>query len=416
MSTLSLPAPRLPTPRRRTAALLAMAVGAFGIGTGEFVIMGLLPNVAGSLHVSIPSAGHLISAYALGVVVGAPTLIAASTRMTRKSLLITLMIAFAIGNVLSAVASDYDWLLAARFASGLPHGAYFGVASVVAGGLVEPARRTRAMSMMFAGLTVANIVGVPLSTMLGQHVGWRPVFVVVGVIGVLAAAAVWIAVPAKYVSTAPLHLRSELTALGRRTVWLACATAMIGGASLFATYSYITPMVTNITGYAQSSVTPLLVLVGIGMTVGNLVGARLVDRALMPSLYAFLALDAVIAAVFMLALHNKIATAVTLMVFAATTFALVPALQTRIIQGAGDAPNIASGANQAAFNIANALGAWLGGIVIAAGFGYNAPNLVASGLAIAGLLIAIVSGRERPAAPTPPEPVEHEVREEVAVG
>jgi DHA1 family inner membrane transport protein len=372
-----------------------MAVGAFGIGTGEFVIMGLLPNVADNLHVSIPAGGHLISAYALGVVVGAPTLIAASTRMARKPLLIALMVAFTIGNVLSALAPGYGWLLAARFVTGLPHGAYFGVASVVAGGLVEPARRTRAMSTMFAGLTISNIIGVPLSTMLGQHVGWRPVFMLVSVIGVLAVLAVWIVVPSQHLSAAPLNLRSELRALGRRQVVLACATATIGGAALFSTYTYITPMVTHITGYAQSSVTPLLVLFGIGMTIGNLVGARLVDRALMPSLYTFLALDAVIAALFVLTLHNKVATAITMVVFAASTFAVVPALQTRIIDGAGDAPNIASGANQAAFNVANALGAWLGGLVIAAGYGYAAPNLVASGLAVLGLIIAIISGRDK---------------------
>jgi len=378
---------------RAMPALIALAVGGFAIGTGEFAIMGILPGVASNLSVSIPTAGHLISAYALGVVVGAPVLIALSTRLSRKTTLVALMAAFAVGNALSAISPGYHWLLVTRFLSGLPHGAYFGVGAVVAGGLVEPARRTRAMAMMFAGLTISNIIGVPLSTFMGQHLGWRPVFATVAGIGALAAISVLVAVPSAKVSAAPLRMGAELRALRRPLVWLALLTATLGGASLFTVYSYIAPMLTRVSGYAPSSVTLLLVLFGIGMTTGNVVGARLVDRALMPALYSFLAILALVSALLILTVHNRIACAATLFVFAATTFALAPALQSRIIAEAGDAPNLASGAIQGAFNVANALGAWLGGLVIAAGLGYTAPAAVASALAVCGLAVAVYSGR-----------------------
>ena len=375
------------------ASLPALALGAFAIGTGEFVIMGLLPTVAADLGVTIPQAGHLISAYALGVVVGAPLLTALTVRLRRKTVLIALMVAFAAGNLLSAAAPSYDWLMAARFISGLPHGAFFGVGAVVAGGLVEPSRRTKAIATMFTGLTLSNVVGVPLTTLLGQHLGWRPVFAVDAAIGALAAISVLIAIPtqAKAPSEA-IRLRSELRAFRSAQVWLALGVAMLGGGGLFATFSYIAPMMTHVTGYTPSSVTLILVLFGLGMTVGNLLGARLADRALMPTLYGALTLQAGVAALFMITAHGKVAAAVTVFLFAAASFAVVPALQGRIVTEAGNAPNVASGANQAAFNIANALGAWLGGLVLAAGLGYTAPNAVAAGLALTGLSIAALSG------------------------
>ncbi|WP_081983013.1 MFS transporter [Streptacidiphilus albus] len=377
---------------RAGAALMALAVGAFAIGTGEFAVMGILPGIATNLSVSIPAAGHLISAYALGVVVGAPVLVALSTRLSRRTTLIVLMGAFAVGNGLSAVAPGYHWLLAARFLAGLPHGAYFGVGAVVAGGLVEPSRRARATASMFAGLTIANVIGVPLSTLAGQHLGWRVVFAGVGVVGAVASVSVLLALPRESQQEAGLDLRAELRAIGRPQVWLALLVATLGGATLFTTYSYIVPMLTRVTGFAPGGVTWLLVVFGLGMTAGNYLGARLADRVLMPSLYTFLVLEGVVAAVFLLTLHNRIAAAVTLFVFAATTFALVPVLQTRIITQADGAPNIASAAIQAAFNVANALGAWLGGLVIAAGLGYAAPNAVAAALAGCGLLVAAAAG------------------------
>ncbi len=395
----------MPQSRPAWPALGALALGAFAIGTGEFAIMGILPNVADALDVSIPGAGHLISAYALGVVVGAPVLVALSTRLSRRTTLVALMAAFAVGNALSALAPGYDTLLIARFVSGLPHGAFFGVGAVVAGRLVAPERKAQATAMMFTGLTIANIIGVPIATLLGQSLGWRPVFAVVAAIGAAAATSLFLAVPADDPDAAALHLGTELRTLLRPQVWLALLTATLGGATLFTTYSYIAPMLTDVAHFAPGSVTWLLVVFGVGMTLGNLVGARLVDKALMPSLYSFLVAEGVVALCFLPALHNKFATGATLFVFAAVTFALVPALQTRIINKAGEAPNIASAAIQAAFNVANALGAWLGGLVIAAGYGYSAPNTVAAGLAGCGLLVALLAGR-----------LDHRSRRDAAVG
>ena len=374
-------------------ALAALAIGAFAIGTGEFVIMGLLPDVAGGLSVDVPDAGQLISAYALGVVVGAPLLIAAANRFPRKAVLIGLMAAYAVFNVVSAVAPTYEWVVAARFLSGLPHGAFFGIGAVVAGSLVAPERRARAMARMFAGLTLANVAGVPVSTLLGQQVGWRWVFAVVGVIGLLAATAVAIAVPDVRPADGPVRLSRELRALGRRPVWMALLVATVGGAGLFATYSYITPMLTDVAGFSPTEVTGLLALFGIGMTVGNLLGARLADSATLPTIYGGLGAEAVLALLFVPALQNQVTTVLVLFAFAVTTFTVVPSVQLRIIAGAGDAPNLASGANQAAFNVANALGAALGGVAISAGFGVASPNVVAAALALSGLGIAVVAGR-----------------------
>lgn len=387
---------------RTPLALTALAIGAFAIGTGEFVIMGLLPDVAGGLSVDVPGAGHLISAYALGVVVGAPLLIAAANRLPRKTVLIGLMAAYAVFNVASALAPTYGLVVVARFLSGLPHGAFFGIGAVVAGSLVPPERRARAMARMFAGLTLANVAGVPVSTLLGQQIGWRWVFGVVGLIGVLAATAVALHVPDVRPAGGPVRLSAELRALGRRPVWMALLVATVGGAALFSTYSYITPMLTDIAGFSPTEVTGLLALFGIGMTVGNLLGARLADTATMPTVYGGLGAEAVLALLFVPALQNQVTTILVLFALAVTTFTVVPALQLRIIAGAGDAPNLASGANQAAFNVANALGAALGGSAIAAGFGLASPNVVAAGLALAGLGIAVVAGgadrRERRAA------------------
>ncbi len=381
------------TRTRTPLALTALAIGAFAIGTGEFVIMGLLPDVAGGLSVDVPEAGQLISAYALGVVVGAPLLIAAANRFPRKAVLIGLMAAYAVFNVVSAVAPTYEWVVVARFLSGLPHGAFFGIGAVVAGNLVAPERRARAMARMFAGLTLANVAGVPVSTLLGQQVGWRWVFAVVGVIGALAAAAVALCVPDVRPADGPVRLSRELRALGRRPVWMALLVATVGGAGLFATYSYITPMLTDVAGFSPTEVTGLLALFGIGMTVGNLLGARLADSATLPTIYGGLGAEAVLALLFVPALQNQVTTVLVLFAFAVTTFTVVPSVQLRIIAGAGDAPNLASGANQAAFNVANALGAALGGVAISAGFGVASPNVVAAALAVAGLGIAVVAGR-----------------------
>ena len=378
------------SPTRR--ALLSLAVGGFGIGTGEFVMLGLLPDVAHDLHTSIPHGGYLISAYALGVVVGAPTVTALTSHLPRKGLLIALAVALAFGNLGSAVAPNFACVLVLRFLAGLPHGAFFGVASVVAARLVVPERRSQAMAAVFAGLTIANIVGVPATTWLGQQASWRVVFVGVAAVELLSAALI-----VGFVTKVPVEhhgrdaLRRELAVFATPPVWLALGIATIGGGAMFASFSYIAPMMTHVAGYAASSVTLLLVLFGFGMTAGNIVGARLADRALMPTIFAAMSAEVVVALLFLLTSHDKIASAVTIFAFPFTSTAMLPAIQSRIVTIAGGAPNLAAASIHAAFNIANSIGAWLGGLAISLGFGYSSPNAVAAGLALLGLGVAAAS-------------------------
>jgi len=390
------PAPLTATRR----ALLALALGGFGIGTGEFVMLGLLPNVAHGLHASIPQAGYLISAYALGVVVGAPTVTALTAHLPRKGLLMVFALALAAGNIGSALAPNLDTVLLFRFLAGLPHGAFFGVASVVAGGLVAPHRRSQAMAVVFAGLTTANVVGVPITTYVGQHVSWRWVYAGVAVVEVLAVALIAVTVtrtPAPAAGRASVH--RELAVFGSPPVWLALGIATIGGGAMFATFSYIAPMMTHVAGFASSSLTWLLVLFGLGMTGGNLLGARLADHALMPTIFGAMAAEAVVALLFLLTSHNEIAAAVTVFAFPFTSMAMLPAIQVKIIQIGGGAPNLAAASIHAAFNIANSLGAWLGGLVISWGFGYSSPNVVAAVLAVLGLgMAALAASYDRRAA------------------
>lgn len=370
-------------------ALLALAVGGFAIGTGEFVMLGLLPQVAGDLAVSIPQAGQLVAAYAIGVVIGAPLLTAATVRARRKRVLLVLMVVFALGNVASALAPTFELALVARFLTGLPHGAFFGAASVVAGGMVPAARKTTAMSVVFAGLTIANIIGVPATTLIGQQTSWRLVYALVGVIALVCAVLVAVFVPDSEAHESAL--RSELKAFTKPQVWLTLSVAVFGGGGLFATFSYIAPMMTDVAGYAEGSVTYLLVLFGLGMTVGNLVGAKLADKALMRTLIVSLMLEALVALVFVFGAQDKIASAVLIFLFPATSLAALPALQSRIIALAGGAPNLAAASIQAAFNIANSIGAYLGGVSIAAGFGYASVNWVATVLILVGVGFAVAS-------------------------
>jgi DHA1 family inner membrane transport protein len=375
-------------------ALLALALGAFGIATGEFVTLGLLPNMADSFQVTIPQAGHLISVYALGVVVGGPLLTAAAIGRSRKNFLLILALALALGNFASAVVPSFNELLAVRFLAALPHAAYFGAAAIAAGNLVEPSRRNSAMAVVLTGFTVANVVGVPLTTLIGQHAGWRTVFVMVGLIELSAALGILLLVPAgQEKGSEQATLAQELQAFRNVQVWLALGIAAIGGGAMFSTFSYITPMMTHLAGYSESSMTPLLVLFGIGMTAGNLVGARLANWRLMRTLYASLASQVVVALVFAVTAYDKVAAAATILLFSFTTSLMLPPLQSRIIKLAGGAPNLASASIHSAFNVANSLGAWLGGLAIAAGLGYGSPNLVSAGLADLGLILALASGR-----------------------
>jgi DHA1 family inner membrane transport protein len=380
------------SPARR--ALLALALGGLGIGTGEFVMLGLLPNVAHDLHTSIPHGGYLISAYALGVVVGAPTVTALTAHLPRKGLLIGLTIALALGNLASACAPNFDSALALRFAAGLPHGAFFGVASVAASGMVAPARRSQAMAVVFAGLTTANVVGVPLSTWAGQHASWRVVYVGVAAVELLAGLLI-----ARTVTRMPVQhaggeaLRRELHVFATPPVWLVLGIATVGGGALFASFTYIAPMMTHEAGYAESSVTWLLVIFGLGMTAGNLAGARLVDRALMPTIFGALGAETVLALLFLATSHDKIAAAITIFAFPCASMAMLPAIQVRIVAIAGGAPNLAAASIHAAFNIANSIGASLGGLAIGFGWGYSSPNAVAAGLALLGMGVAYAALR-----------------------
>ncbi len=370
-------------------ALLALAVGGFAIGTGEFVMLGLLPQVATDLSVSIPRAGQLVAAYALGVVIGAPLLTAVTVRARRKRVLLALMLLFALGNVASALAPNFELALVARLLTGLPHGAFFGAASVVAGGMVPAAKKTTAMSVVFAGLTIANIVGVPATTLIGQQTSWRLVYALVGVIALVCAVLVAVFVPDT--GGGEGALRHELKVFTRPQVWLTLSVAVFGGGGLFATFSYIAPMMTEVAGYASSSITFLLVLFGLGMTVGNLVGAKLADKALMRTLIVSLLLEALVAFAFVFGAHDKIASAVLIFLFPATSLAALPALQSKIISLAGGAPNLAAASIQAAFNVANSIGAYLGGAAIAAGLGYASPNGVATLLILLGVGFAVAS-------------------------
>jgi DHA1 family inner membrane transport protein len=376
-------------------------VGAFGIGTTEFVMMGLLPDVADDLHISIPTAGHLVSAYALGVVIGAPLLAAVTSRMPRRTVLIGLMALFVVGNALSAFAPDYHWLMATRFLSGLPHGAFFGVGAVVATTMVAPERKARSVSLMFLGLTVANVAGVPVATLMGQHLGWRATFLGVSAIGLAAIASLALLIPHDHTHASATGLRGELAALKSLPVWLALGTTVAGFGALFAAYSYVTPMLTDAAGFADTSVTLLLALFGVGATAGNLLGGRLADHSLRGTLFGGLVALVAVLALFPVLMSTTWSAAVAVVLLGAAAFITGSPLQLMVMDKASAAPSLASSANQAAFNLANAGGAWIGGLALAAGFGVTSPALAGAGLAVLGLLVAsaatLVDRRRTPA-------------------
>ncbi|MDQ0788015.1 MFS transporter [Streptomyces sp. B3I8] len=371
-------------------ALLALAIGAFGIGTTEFVIMGVLPEVADDFGVTIPTAGLLVTGYALGVMFGAPLMTALGTKVPRKRMLMLLMGLFVVGNLLSAVAPVFTLMLAGRVVASLAHGAFFGIGAVVAAELVAPQKKAAALSMMFSGLTVANVVGVPLGTFVGQSAGWRVTFTLVAALGVVGLLGV-----ARLVPDLPrpegVRLRHEVSALKNVQVLLAMGMTVLGFGGVFAAVTYIAPMMTRVAGFSDGSVTWLLVLLGLGMVAGNFLGGRYADRALMPLLYVSLGGLAVVLALFTVTAHHKALAAVTLPLIGALGFATVPPLQKRVLDHAHGAPTLASAVNIGAFNLGNALSAWLGGLVIAAGLGYTAPNWVGAALAASALVLAILS-------------------------
>lgn len=395
-------------------ALLALAIGAFGIGTTEFVIAGLLPDVARTFEVGIPAAGWLITGYALGVALGAVPMTMLGSLMRRKHLLLGLMVVFVAGNLVSALAPTYAVLMGGRVLAALTHGAFFGVGAVVASDLVRPERKASAIAFMFTGLTLANVLGVPMGTFVGHAAGWRATFVVVAALGVLGLVGVAALVPSQP-RPARTSIRSELTVFTSPQVWLAFGMTVLGFGGVFASFTYVAPMLTGVAGFPTGAVGWLLVLFGAGLVLGNLVGGRLADRAAMPTLKVTLATLALVLAAFTVTSHSPWPAAVTLFLVGGFGFATVPPLQLRMLDSAKAAPTIASAVNIGAFNVGNALGAWLGGLVITAGFGYAAPNLVGAGLAAGGLVLAVLATalqqRTEPMteAGTVPEPVSETV-------
>jgi len=371
-------------------ALWALAVGAFGIGTTEFVIMGLLPEVGADLGVSLSSAGLLVTGYALGVVVGAPPVAILTTRLPRKTLLLGLMLIFTLGNLACALAPGYGTLMAARVLTSLAHGAFFGVGSVVATSLVRPEKQASAIALMFTGLTLANVLGVPFGTWLGQAWGWRATFWAVTGVGIVAMLAIAAWVPRSRGDCGG-DLMGELRALGRPQVLLGFAMTVLGFGGVFTAFTYIAPLLTELAGFSPAAVSPILLLFGVGLVAGNTYGGKLADRRLMPTLIGSLALLAVVLAVFSLTVHAKFAAVATVAVLGAAAFATVPPLQMRVLEKAGNAPNLASAFNIAAFNLGNAAGAWLGGLTIDHGPGLAATPLVAAAVTTGGLLIALYS-------------------------
>jgi DHA1 family inner membrane transport protein len=374
-------------------ALLALAVGAFGIGTTEFVMMGVLPQAAADLGVSIPTAGNLITGYALGVVLGAPTLTVLGTRLPRKTLLLSMMGLFTLGNLLFALSPSAGIGTAFRFLAGLPHGAFFGAGAVVAASMAGEGSRARAVSMMFMGLTVANVVGVPLGTLLGQQLGWRATFFVVTAVGIVAIAAIAAFVPNQgRPSDGEASLKTQLGAFRIPQVWLALIIVTLGLGGTFSCLSYLTPILTGVSGFSPTGVTLMLALIGLGMTAGNILGGRLADKALMPGLYGALIGIGTILTLFTITSGNQITAAITVFFIGVGGFMVAPIMQARVMHKAGGAPSLVSAAVQSAFNIANSIGAYLGGLAIATGGGPTSPALVGAGLAAVGLVIAIGSG------------------------
>ncbi|MEV8180452.1 MFS transporter [Specibacter sp. NPDC078692] len=372
-------------------AIFALAIGGFGIGTTEFAMMGLLPNVAEGVGVSVPTAGHVISAYALGVVVGAPLLVAIGAKMPRKTLAMGLMALFTVGNLLSIFAVDYNTLLVTRFIAGLPHGAFFGVAAVLAASLVVPSKRGRAISMVMMGLSIANVLGVPLATFVGQQFGWRWMFVLVGVIGVITMVFIGIFIPAQKAEPGA-SLRKELGALRRGQVWLTLLVGVVGFGGFFAVYTYVANTMTDVAGFDSGFLPVIVGLYGVGMVVGNYIGGRLADWSVMGSIYAVMSFIAAMLVLYAASVHIQWMALLMIFVIGASGAMLIPSLQTRLLDVSPGAPTLASSLNHSALNMANALGAFVGGLVITWGWGFTAPALVGAVLAVLGLGIALLSG------------------------
>lgn len=376
-------------------ALYALAIGAFGIGVTEFVIMGLLLEVSGDLHVSIPAAGMLISGYALGVMVGAPVMTILTSRWPRKATLLALMAIFTLGNLACALAPDYLGLLIARVVTAFAHGTFFGVGSVVATQLVAPKQRASAIAIMFTGLTIATVLGVPFGTWLGQMAGWRAAFWAVTGIGVLALVVIALLVPRNAGAIEEGHWRSDLRALAQWPVVLGLLTTVFGFGGMFVVFTYIAPMLTQLTGFSESAVSPAMLVFGGGLVVGNILGGKFADRHLALTLISSLMALAAVLLLMSFAVHDKVAMIVFVALLGAASFATVPPLQMWVLErsnGAGQ--SLASSFNIGAFNLGNALGAWLGGTIIDNDLGLSSLPWIAALLPLAGTALAAQALRQ----------------------
>ncbi|WNM25850.1 MFS transporter [Demequina capsici] len=409
------------SPVRIRLALLALALGGFGIGTTEFVAMGLLPDIARDLlpalytqdpDAALARAGLLISAYAAGVVVGAPTIAAFAARFPRKRLLTALAVVFTLGTVASALAPTFPLVVIARFVAALPHGAYFGVAALVAADLMGPGRRGRAVALVLTGLTIANVVGVPAITYLGQHAGWRVAYLAVAAIFAATALAIVLAVPWQE-GDPRATVRRELAAFTRPAVWFALLTGALGFGGFFAVYSYVSPLATAVAGLREAYVPIALVVLGIGMTVGNILGGRLADHGAMKAVFGLFGAFSVSLVVLIIGAGSVAGLAIGLLLVGASASAISPAIQTRLMDVASDSQTMAAAVNHSALNIGNSLGALLGGAVIAAGWGYVAPAWLGLALCVPGVGFALagwwVARRARPTGPAAPEPTPSEL-------
>ncbi|MBD8547177.1 MFS transporter [Sphingomonas sp. CFBP 8760] len=379
---------------RLNLPLLALATGAFGIGVTEFAPMGMLPGIASDLGVSIPAAGLLVSAYAMGVLIGAPLMTLTTGRIDRRTLLVALMGIFTLGNALSALADGYWTLMIARVVTSFNHGAFFGVGSVVAASLVPADKRAGAVAAMFTGLTVATIGGVPLATWAGEVLGWRTAFAGIAGVGAVAMLSLRLALPSLPV-TQDSDMRAELRVLTRGPVLAALALTVVGASAMFTVFTYIVPILRDETHASTGFVTAMLVLYGIGLTIGNTLGGRLADRSIDRTLVGSFATLATVLVVFAGVMHWPLPAAAAILIWGIASFAIVPPLQMRVMEAAADAPNLASAMNIGAFNLGNAIGAALGGGVIGAGRGLPAVSLAGGAMAAAALVMLIAIGRRR---------------------
>jgi len=375
--------------------LFVLAVCSFAIGTTEFVTTGLLRIIAKDLGISIPMAGWLTSGYALGVVVGAPVITALTIKRRRKNVLLGLMILFVIGSIISAFANTFELLMLGRILSALCHGAFFGVSAVIASHIVEPSKRARAIALMFTGLTLANVLGVPLGTLMGEYFGWHSPFFVITLLGILGFMGILFFIPS-HLKLPETSLRQELAVFRCPDVLLSLLVTALGFSGLLASFGYIAPMLVEVTGYSQTAVAYLLSLFGVGLVIGNYLGGKLADLSLKRTVYGFLLLLAIVLIVFVWTAHAKFPAAITLFILGTVGFGTIPPLQMQTMRRAASAPTLASAANIAAFNLGTFLGVLLGGFTISLGWGFTGPNWIGACITLIGLGVAIYLNKRHP--------------------